>query len=41
VRLDKRTAEANIDNLTNCERYVHHFFDYAWELVHGKKVEED
>jgi hypothetical protein len=41
VRLEKATAEANIDNLTNCERYVHHFFDYAWELVHGKKVEED
>jgi len=41
VKLKNSTAEANIDNLTNCERFVHNFFTYAWELVNGKPVEED
>jgi len=27
--------------LTNCEKFVHNFFNYSWELVNGKKEEED
>jgi len=40
VELDKSTAEVDIDNLTNCEKFVYKFFDYAWEKVVGKKEEE-
>ena len=40
VDLEKSTAEVNIDNLTNCERFAHNFFNYAWELVNGKKEED-
>ncbi len=35
------TAEINIDNLTNCERFAHKFFNYSWMLVSGKKEEDE
>ena len=37
VELENCTAEANIDNLSNCERYVHKFYNYAIEKIEGKK----
>jgi len=40
VELEKCTAEMDIDNLTNCERFVHRFFNYALEKIMGK-IEED
>ena len=41
VDLEKSTAEVNIDNLVNCERYVHGFLRYARDLIEGKKEEEE
>ena len=41
VDLEKSTAEVNIDNLVNCERYVHRFLRFAAELIEGKKEEEE
>ena len=40
VELDHCNAEVNIDNLVNCERFMHHFFKYAWETMIGKEVDE-
>ncbi len=40
VELDKCTAEIDIDNLTNCESFVHGFLHYAQKIVEGV-VEED
>ena len=40
VELDCCTAEIDIDNLTNCEKFVHRFFNYAWEKIVGKKEED-
>ena len=39
VDLEKSTAEMNIDNLTNCERFVHDFFNYSWEQIIGPRKE--
>ncbi len=41
VEFDNSTAEANIDNLSNCERYVHKFFNYALEKIEGKPKKEE
>lgn len=41
VNLENSTAEVNIDNLTNCERFVHKFFNYSWELVNGKRETDE
>ena len=41
VELGKSTAEVNIDNLLNCEKFVHRFFRYACEKIEGIKEEED
>ena len=41
VEIERSTAEIDIDNLTNCEKFVHKFLRYAWEKVEGKKEEED
>lgn len=38
VELDKATAEMNIDNLMNCEKFVHSFFSYAWNMIEGKPL---
>lgn len=40
VDLDNCTAEVDIDNLTDCERFVHDFFTYALEKVAGIKEED-
>ncbi|MBI2665741.1 hypothetical protein HYX12_03915 [Candidatus Woesearchaeota archaeon] len=40
VVLEKSTAEIDIDNLVNFERFAHQFFRYAWEQVVGKKEED-
>ena len=40
VELEKCTAEIDIDNLMNCEKFVHKFFRYAWEKMVGK-ISED
>ncbi len=39
VALDKATVEIDIDNLTNCEKYAHRFFDHTWERILGSKEE--
>ena len=33
VDLDKCTAEIDIDNLVNCERFAMQFFSYAWKTI--------
>ncbi|MBI2667080.1 hypothetical protein HYX13_05705 [Candidatus Woesearchaeota archaeon] len=35
VELEKSTAEIDIDNLMNCEKFVHKFFRYAWKKIIG------
>ncbi len=40
IELDRSTAEINIDNLTDCERVAHRFFDYARKKVEGYVEEE-
>jgi len=36
------TTEIKIDHLTNCEKYIHNFFDYCWrKLVGPLKEDED
>ncbi len=40
VEMDHCTAEVNIDNLVNCQRFIHRFFTYAWETLVGKEVDE-
>lgn len=39
VELDKCTVEIDIDNLTDCERVVHKFYNYARKKVEG--IQED
>ncbi len=41
VELDRSTAEIDIDNLTNCERFVHRFFHYARRKILGINEEEE
>ncbi len=41
MELNNADIEVNIDNLVNCERFIRHFFDYAWEKIVGKPLEED
>ncbi len=41
VELDRSRAEANIDNLTNAERFLHKFLTYSWHTLVGKPEEED
>ncbi len=40
VELDKSTAEIDIDNLTDCEKFVHRFFRYALAKIEGRTEEE-
>ena len=40
VELEKSTAEIDIDNLVNCERFIHKFFQYAWNTIVGKPEED-
>ena len=41
VEMDHSTAEVNIDNLTNCEKFAHNFLIYSKETIFGKVEEED
>ncbi|HLC82054.1 MAG TPA: hypothetical protein VJH68_05345 [Candidatus Nanoarchaeia archaeon] len=40
VELENSTAEINIDNLVNCERYVHDCLKHVSELIEGKIIED-
>jgi len=40
VQLDQSTAEIDSDNLINCERFAHKFFNYATEKIMGKPEED-
>ncbi|MDP3734225.1 MAG: hypothetical protein Q8R37_03270 [Nanoarchaeota archaeon] len=40
LEIDNSTAEVNIDNLMNCEKYVHLFYNYALEKIDGIKNED-
>ncbi|MBI2669246.1 hypothetical protein HYX14_05375 [Candidatus Woesearchaeota archaeon] len=35
VEMDRATAEINIDNLENCEKFGHAFFHYAAQKIEG------
>ena len=39
VKMDKCTAEVDSDNLINCEKFAHKFFEYAYEKIIGKREE--
>jgi hypothetical protein len=41
VNINNCTAEANIDNLINCERFVHNFYNYAREKIDPQPKEEE
>jgi hypothetical protein len=41
VEIDYSTAELDIDNLTNCEKFVHRFFHYAMKKILGKGDDDD
>ncbi len=41
VVMENSTTEIKIDNLTNAEKYVHAFLDYAWLQIVGKPVNGD
>ncbi len=38
--LDRATSEINIDNLMNCEKFIHKFFRYAWNKIIGVPEED-
>ena len=40
VEIDHSTAEIDIDNLTNAEKYAHRFFKYAWIKIEGQPEED-
>ncbi len=40
VEMDNTNIELNIDNLSNCEHFVHNFFRYSWEQLVGKPPED-
>ncbi len=40
VQLEKSTAEINIDNLVNCEKFIHEFYKYAWGVIVGNPQED-
>jgi len=42
VDLDKSSAEMDIDNLLNCEKFVHKFLAYSWQTLMGRpEIPED
>lgn len=41
VELEYATIEMNIDNLMNCEKFVHQFFSYAYQMIEGKPEREE
>lgn len=40
IPLEKSTAEIKIDHLINCERFIHHFYNYAKQIITGKIPED-
>jgi hypothetical protein len=40
VEIEQSTAEINIDNLLNCEKFLHQFFTYSWHTLVGKPEDE-
>ncbi|MDP3990062.1 MAG: hypothetical protein Q8Q01_02550 [archaeon] len=38
---ENSTAEMNIDNLVNCEKFVHQFLKFSQERILGKKDDDD
>lgn len=41
VYLNRSTVEINIDNLINCEKFVHNFYNYVYSLFIGKKEDDE
>jgi hypothetical protein len=41
VELEKSTSEIDIDNLTNCEKFLHDFYNYSWKKITGKSLEPE
>ncbi len=41
VALEMSTAEVNIDNLMNCEKFTHRFFTHASHAIEGIPKEEE
>jgi len=41
VSFPNSTAEIDIDNLVNCERFVHKFFNYACTQIMGRSEDDD
>ena len=41
VQLENSTVEMCIDNLLNCEKFLHAFFDYSWGELVGHPEEDD
>jgi len=40
LEMENATAEVNIDNLVNCEKFIHKFFTYAWTVIVGAPEED-
>ena len=40
VQLKNSTAEIDIDNLTNCEKFIDKFLTYSWHSLIGKPEED-
>lgn len=40
VELDRSSTEINIDNLVNCERYVHDCLKYVRKIIEGEFIED-
>ncbi len=41
VGLESSTAEISIDTLTNCEKFIHSFYEHARDELIGKPDEDD
>lgn len=41
VDFENSTAEINIDNLVNCERFIHQFLTFSQGMILGKQDEDD
>jgi hypothetical protein len=41
VEQENSTVEIKIDNLMNCEKYIHRFYHHAWISIMGKPEHEE
>ncbi len=41
VNFENSTAEIDIDNLLNAEKFMHKFFAYAWRVIMGKDIDAE